>query len=172
MMARPRIARPADTGHIDLLISEHGSAGRKLLSEVIGSLELRPTGVDEDELLAGLRLIRQLAGDKRRWLPGFSPSAFIDNQWRPHVVDAARGRLDRRAYELCAAYELRAALRAGRVWVPGSRRHADPASLLLPDGDWEQVRSEFARAVEQPTDGVERLHALAGDQAELLERLA
>jgi hypothetical protein len=71
--------------------------------------------MDEDELLAGLRLIRQLAGDKRRWLPGFSPSGSIDAQWRPHVVDVARGRLDRRAYELCAAYELRSALRAGRV---------------------------------------------------------
>jgi hypothetical protein len=95
---------------------------------VIGSLELRAAGVDEDELIAGLRLIRQLAGegDKRRWLPGFSPSAFIDNQWRQHVVDVARGRLDGRSYELCAGYDLRSALRAGRVWVPGSRRHSDP----------------------------------------------
>src|SRR3954471_15814002 len=171
MMARPRIARPADTGHIDLLISEHGSAGRKLLTEVIGSLELRPTGVDEDELLAGLRLIRQLAGDKRRWLPSFSPSAFIDNQWRPHVADAARGRLDRRAYELCAAYELRSALRAGRVWVPGSRRHADPSSLLLPDEQWQHARVEFARTVEQPVDGAVRLQALASEQSELLVAL-
>jgi hypothetical protein len=89
-------------------------------------LELRTSGVDEDELLAGLRMTRQLAGDKRRWLPGFSPSGFIDNAWRPHVVDTSRGRLDRRAYELCAAYELRSALRSGRLWVPGSRRHADP----------------------------------------------
>ena len=35
-------------------------------------------------VLQALRLIRQLAGDKRRWLPGFSPSAFIDAQWRAH----------------------------------------------------------------------------------------
>ena len=165
------VMRPQDTGHLDLLIGD-AATGRKLLAAVITSLELRPTGVDEDELLAALRLIRQLADDKRRWLPGFSPSAFIDAQWRPHVVDVGRGRLDRRAYELCAVYELRSALRAGRVWVPGSRRHADPSSLLLPDGDWQQIRTEFAQTVEQPTDGGERLHALAGEQAQLLERLA
>ena len=86
-------------------------------------------------------------------------------------MSAAAG-CDRRAYELCAAYELRSALRAGRVWVPGSRRHADPSSLLLPDGDWQQIRTEFAQTVERPVDGAERLDALAGEQAELLERLA
>ena len=166
------VARPQDAGHLDLLIADHGAAGRKLLASVMSSLELRPSGVDEDELLAALRLIRQLAGDQRRWLPGFSPSAFINAAWRAHVVDGAGGRLDRRAYELCAANELRSGLKAGRVWVPGSRRHADPTSLLLPETHWQQLRSSFARAVERPVDGSERLEALAGEQAELLERLA
>jgi Domain of unknown function (DUF4158)/Tn3 transposase DDE domain len=138
------IARPQPTGHLDLLSTDGAAAARKLLAAVITSLELRPTGVDEDELLAALRLIRQLGDDKRCWLPGFSPSAFIDAHWRPHIVDSSRGRLDRRAYELCAAYELRSALRAGRAWVLGSRRHADPSSL----------------------------DALAGEQAELLKSLA
>jgi hypothetical protein len=136
------------------------------------SLELRTTGIDEDGLLAALRLVHQLAGDKRRWLPGFSPSAFIDKQWRPHVVDTARGRLDRRSYELCAAYELRSALRAGRVWVPGSRRHADPASLLLPEEQWHASRPAFTKEVDQPLDGNQRLHALGEEQQELLHRLA
>jgi hypothetical protein len=134
---------------------------------LIASIELRPSGDDDDELLAAVRFIGQLVGDKRRWLPGFSPSAFIDNQWRAHVVDTARGRLDRRSYELCAAYELRSALRAGRVWVPASRRHADPASLLLPDEQWQEVRCEFARAVERPIDGNQRLARLAAEQPEL-----
>jgi TnpA family transposase len=166
------VARPQDTGHLDLLITESGAAGRKLLASVIARLELRASGVDEDELLAGLRMIRQLADDKRRWLPGFSPSAFIDNAWRPHVVDTSRGRLDRRAYELCAAYELRSALRSGRLWVPGSRRHADPSSLLLSDEQWQSARASFTVTVERPLDGRERLDALAGEQAELLQRLA
>jgi hypothetical protein len=151
------IARPTETGHLDLLIADGGSTGRKLLAAVSESLQLRRAGVDEDELLAALRFIRQLTGDKRRWLPGFSPGAFIDAHWRPHVVDTARARLDRRAYELCAAYELRTALRAGRVWVPGSRRHADPADLLLPDEQWEASRMSFSGTVDQPLDGDQAL---------------
>ena len=92
-------------------------------------------------------MIVELAGSTRRWLPALSPSRFVDQQWRAHVVDVARGRLDRRAYELCAAYELRSALRAGRVWVPGSHRHADPASYLLPAEQWQQTRAGFAQAL-------------------------
>jgi hypothetical protein len=153
------VARPQDTGHLDLLISDSGAASRKLLGSVIARLELRASGVDEDDLLAGLRIIGQLAGDKRRWLPGFSPSGFIDKAWRPHVVDTSRGRLDRRTYELCAAYELRSALRPGRVWVSGSRRHADPSSLLLPDEQWQPARASFAVTVERSLDGSEQLDA-------------
>ncbi|MGC9221811.1 MAG: Tn3 family transposase [Solirubrobacteraceae bacterium] len=172
-LARARgIARPQPTGHLDLLIADSAATVRKLMIAMISSVELRAAGVDEDQLLAGLRLIGQVGEDKRRWLPGFSPSRFVDNQWRPHVVDAARGRLDRRAYELCAAYELRAALRSGRVWVPGSRRHTNPASLLLPNEQWDDVRVEFTQTVDQPTEGAERLRALAREQADLLERLA
>ncbi|MGC9221984.1 MAG: hypothetical protein ACP5H2_11655 [Solirubrobacteraceae bacterium] len=89
------VARPQDTGHLDILISDSGAAGRKLLASVIACLEFRSSGVDEDELLAGLRLIGRLVGDQRRWLPGFSPSGFIDKAWRLHVVDTSRGRLDR-----------------------------------------------------------------------------
>ncbi len=166
------VAHPHGTGHLAELLSDHGAAGRKLLAGVIENLELRATGGDEDALLAGLRFIRRLTGDKRRWLPGFSPSAFIDTQWRAQVVDTARGRLDRRAYELCAAYELRSALRSGRLWVPGSRRHADPSSLLLPDDRWRETRSEFAATVELPTSSLERLDALADEQRESLHRLA
>jgi TnpA family transposase len=166
------VARPAQTGHLDILISDHGAAGRKLLASVIADLELRVAGADEDELLAGLRLIRQLADDKRRWLPGFSPSAFIDAQWRAQLVDTGRGRLDRRSYELCAAYELRSALRAGRVWVPSSHRHADPSSLLLPEDRWKETKVEFTTTVERPVDGTQQLAALAAEQRQLLEALA
>jgi len=164
------VAGPKDTGHLDLLIAD-SSIGRKLLARVISSVQLRSSGTDDD-LLGALRLIGQLDGDKRRWLPGFSPSEFIDSAWRPHVVDVGRGRLDRHAYELCAAYALRSALRAGRVWVPGSRRHADPASLLLSDEQWQPTRASFSATVDRPLDAQERLAALGREQADLLQRLA
>jgi TnpA family transposase len=165
-----QINRPVD-GHLDLLIDAGGASGRKLLAALLGGLELKATGEDADGLLAGLRLIAQLAGTSRRWLPGFSASAFIDSQWRAHVVDTGRGRLDRRAYELCAAYELRSALRAGRIWVPGSRRHEDPASFLLSGDRWRDMREEFAATVERSSKSEDRLVELAVEQTELATRL-
>jgi TnpA family transposase len=56
--------------------------------------------------------------------------------------------------------------------MPGSRRHSDPSSLLLPDQQWQAARDSFAEAVELPIDGAQRLRVLAGEQAELIERLA
>jgi len=141
-----RIVRPTGDTHLDLLIADDDHS-RKMLGELNAALTFHRTGEDDDELLGALRLIAELAGTNRRWLPGFSPSAFIDGRWRPLVADVSRGRLDRRGSELCAACELRTALRAGRVWVQGSRRHADPASYLLPEQKWRPVRVEFAARV-------------------------
>jgi hypothetical protein len=56
--------------------------------------------------------------------------------------------------------------------VPASRRHADPSSLLLPEDRWRQARDAFATDVDLPTEGAERLRALASEQRELLTRLA
>jgi hypothetical protein len=168
-----RIARPHGPGHLDLLLRDLRRRG----SQAAGQCDRQARAAADRgrrERAPRRPAAPPPAGRRqaRRWLPGFSPSAFVDAQWREHVVDVSRGRLDRRAYELCAAYALREALRAGRVWVPGSRRYTDPASLLLPDEHWQQSRVTFARAVEQPVEGAERLRTLASEQAELLERLA
>jgi ThiF family len=68
-----------------------------LEAAVIETLELRPVGVDEDELLAALRFIRQLAGDKRRWLPGVRPNEsgywIASENWHP-IQLGTRGKLD------------------------------------------------------------------------------
>jgi hypothetical protein len=121
-----RIARPTGDTHFDLLLAG-GDAGRKMLIELTSALVIRSSSsVDERELLAALRLIvEELAGSNRRWLPGFVPTGFIDGRWRALIVDSARGRLDRRPYELCAAFELRTALRAGRVLPALAREPLD-----------------------------------------------
>jgi hypothetical protein len=125
-----RITRPQGNGHLDLLIDGAGAAGRKLLAAVIASIEFKRAGTDDDELLAALRMIAELSGTARRWLPGFS-SAFIDQQRRPDVVDVSRGRLDSCASELCATAALGASRRprlgAGQ---PPTRR---PGELPAPE---------------------------------------
>ncbi len=91
--------------------------------------------------------------------------------WRTLVVDSSRGRLDRRAYELAVAFETRSALRAGRLWVDGSRRHANQASYLLPEDRWQQIKPQFAQTIDRPLTATVRLDALAAEQAELVTAL-
>ena len=145
---------PADTGHLDLLIADGGSrrpqAARRRDRKPPAAPGRRRRG------RAARRVAVRSASSRATSGGGFraSPRARSSTTAGARTSSTpARGRLDRRAYELCAAYELRSALRAGRVWVPGSRRHADPASLLLPDEQWQASRTEFARAVDQPLDG-------------------
>jgi hypothetical protein len=110
--------------HVDLLLT-NCAAVRGMLGE--GRRRGRPsTAVSRRKLLAALRLVPRARREQPAPLPGFSPGGFID-RWRKLVVDTSRGWLDRRGYVLAVARELRSALRSGRVWVSGSRRHADRA---------------------------------------------
>ena len=51
------------------------------------------------------------------------------SNWAPYV-QTEEG-LDRKFYELCVMAELRNALRAGDVWVPGSRQFRDFDEYLI-----------------------------------------
>ena len=56
-----------------------------------------------------MELLRTLNQERRRTVPEDAPLKFIPVTWHPYVVDRS-GRIDRRYYELCALWELRAAL--------------------------------------------------------------
>lgn len=65
---------------------------------------------------------------------------------------------------------LRDGLRSGDVFVPGSRRYADPAAYLLTGEQWAPQREEFCRLVGRPADPgaalagvVDELHTALGE---------
>ena len=60
-------------------------------------------------------------------------------------------------------------LRSGDVFVPGSRRYADPASFLLAPAAWEPLRAGFAALVGRPAGGAA---AIAEADEELRAALA
>jgi len=71
-----------------------------------------------------MRAIDTLRDMNRRAVPSLpksAPISFIRERWARHVFRA--GGIDRRYYELCVLSELRDRLRAGDVWVVGSRRY-------------------------------------------------
>ena len=58
---------------------------------------------------------------------------------------------------------LRDGLRSGDVYVPGSRRYADPSSFLLTPQQWEPRRLEFCHVAGKPASAAEAL-TLANDE--------
>jgi TnpA family transposase len=92
-------------------------------------------------LLRAVALLRGLNAAGRRVLPGDVPVGFIRRGWRPFVM-GPDGKPDRRAWEVCVLSELRDRLRAGDVWVEGSRRYRDFEDCLLPRPTLAALRAE------------------------------
>lgn len=62
-------------------------------------------------------------------LPKSAPIGFVRQRWAAHVLPG--GAIDRRHYELCVLSELRDRLRAGDVWVAGSRQYRSFEERLI-----------------------------------------
>src|SRR6266567_944916 len=104
----------------------------------------------------------------KRKVPENAPVDFVPAKWRPYVI-GKDGKIDRHYYEMCVLSELRGALRAGDVWLEGSRRYANPETYLIPPDQWASLRTETCRLVQVPESGTERLRER---QQELEARLA
>lgn len=90
-------------------------------------------------LMAALDLIRDTYAAGKRKLPASPPVKFVPRRWRPFVAN--KDGIDRAAYELCAFSELRERLRAGDVWVAGSKRYRAFDDYLLPKLIFEAMRA-------------------------------
>ena len=78
-----------------------------------------------EPLMRAIKVLRDANASGTHALPKTAPTAFVKQRWARHVFPGGRadGNLDRRYYELCVLAELRDRLRAGDVWVVGSRRY-------------------------------------------------
>lgn len=102
-------------------------------------------------------------------MPADAPLKFVPAKWQPYVLDRS-GRIDRRYYELCLLWELRAALRAGDVWLETSRRYANPESYLISPSRWPAMRTEVCTLTQTPEDGAARLRKRQAELGDLLCR--
>lgn len=71
-------------------------------------------------LARAIATMRDLGGSRLRKLPADAALGFVRPGWRRQI---GRAGLDRRIFEFCVLAELRDRLRAGDVWVEGSRRY-------------------------------------------------
>jgi len=117
-------------------------------------------------LLDALAVLKAFNQTRRRRLPDDAPVGFVSPRWEPYVVTVAG--LDRTYYELCALSELRDRLRAGDVWVAGSRQYRAFEDYLLADDAWQRLKDSATVPVAVTTDWATYL---AAHRAELHEEM-
>lgn len=111
--------RPLEDSHVEQLADRYRAA-RDFAPRILATLRLRANPVGE-ALLEAVDVLRDLNRRGARRVPDDTPTGFVPRSWRPYVLQAD-GTIDRHHWELCVLSELRGALRAGEIWVQGSRR--------------------------------------------------
>ena len=80
-------------------------------------------------LMRAIDVLREANRTSAATLPESAPTAFVRRRWAPYVLPG--GAIDRRHYELCVLAELRDRLRAGDIWVTGSRQYRSFEERLI-----------------------------------------
>ena len=80
-------------------------------------------------LMRAVEMLREANRTGVSTLTTSAPTGFVRQRWAPYVLP--EGAIDRHHYELCVLSELRDRLRAGDVWVAGSRQYRSFEERLL-----------------------------------------
>jgi TnpA family transposase len=118
-------------------------------------------------LLRAIDMLRDINTATTLSLRKSAPTGFIRERWARHVL--AGGAINRRYYELCVLSELRDRLRAGDIWVVGSRRYRSFEERLISRETLKELEQSGTVPIAVDTD-FERF--LAARRALLDERLA
>jgi len=155
---------PRDHGHLALMDASMGYL-RQFAPDVLTAIRFAG-GPGTDELLKAVVMLTELYATGARKIPPEAPMGFVPTKYAGYLTAAEQaGDVTgyRHYWELCVLLGLRDGLRSGDVFVPGSRRYADPASFLLTPERWEPQRVEFCHLVGKPTKAAEAL-AQADDE--------
>jgi TnpA family transposase len=162
--AARRARLPRDHGHLAMMDASMAYL-RQFVPDVLAAVQF-DGGHGIDELLSAVRILAGLYATKARKVPEDAPDGFVHARWAGYLETAAKAgdvTAYRHYWELCVLMVLRDGLRSGDVYVPGSRRYADPASFLLTPQQWEPQRLEFCHLVGRPAAAADAL-ALANDE--------
>jgi TnpA family transposase len=118
-------------------------------------------------LLRAITMLRDMNAQKTATLPKTAPTGFIKPRWNAYVLPG--GAIDRRYYELCVLSELRDRLRAGDIWVAGSRQYRSFEERLISPKTLNDLKQSGILPIAADPD-FDRF--IAGKRALLDERLA
>ena len=121
------LARPEELD-VYKQLSDHYPAVRRWSPAFLEALTFESVPA-ATSLMRAIDLLRDVNQRRVQHLPSEVPIGFVRGRWRQHVLPG--GTVNRRYYELCVLSELRDRLRAGDVWVVGSRLYRSFEERLL-----------------------------------------
>ena len=122
------LARPEEFDAYQKL-GEHYAGIRRWSPGFPGGVRIRERAGVRLAACAPSRCCARRTARTRPTLPKSAPTGFVRQRWAPYVLPG--GAIDRRHYELCVLSELRDRLRAGEVWVAGSRQYRSFEERLI-----------------------------------------
>ena len=149
---------PADHGQLSALDASYAYL-RQFAPQVLATVGFQG-GPGTAELMQALTILRQLNAVGGRKVPDDAPAGFVPRRYADYLSQAQRAgdvTAYRHYWELCVLLAVRDGLRSGDIYVPGSRRYADPSSYLFTPAQWAVKRSEFCALAGKSNDAVEAL---------------
>jgi len=162
--AAERLARPGSFDHLSLVADQFPTL-RRYTPHFLAALRFE-AAPDARGVLAAIETLRQMNAAGSRTVPPDAPTEFVRARWKPLVF--GKHGLERRYYEICALMELKNALRAGDIWVEGSRQFRNFDDYLIPRAAFAELSRANALPLAVESDGARYLE---GRLDELHERL-
>ena len=132
LAAKPQIDALAELAGEDMLVAatERYATIRRFAPAFLDMFAFRTAGGGAS-LLEAVETLRELNRRGRGEVPDNAPLPFKNKQWK-RLVRREDGRINRRLYETAVLSTLRDRLRAGDVWVEGTRNYRRFDAYLLP----------------------------------------
>jgi len=162
--AERRERLPRDHGQLSMLDASM-SYLRQFAPAVLAAVGF-DGGPGTEQLMQAVGILTGLYATGARKVPADAPVGFVPTKWAGYLVAAEQAgdvTAYRRYWELAVLVGLRDGLRSGDVFVPGSRRYADPASFLLAPEAWAPQKVEFCHLVGKPVEAADALAAAADE---------
>ena len=140
---------------------------RQFTPEVLAAVDFTG-GPGTADLMAAVAILKNLNASGGRKVPADAPASFVPARYAEYLEKARKAGDDtgfRHYWELCVILGLRDGLRSGDIFVPGSRRYADPRPTCYTPGQWAPRQGEYCRLVGKPARAADALAAGQGRAA-------
>src|SRR4029077_1776207 len=130
LAAKPQVDALAELAGGDMLVAaaERYATIRRFAPAFVDALTSRAPAAGP-ALMQPIETLRDLTRRNRREVPEGAPLPFQNKQWKRLV--RKHGRINRRLYETAVLSTLRDRLRAGDVWIDGTRNYRRFDAYLL-----------------------------------------